>query len=466
MQKSKTAQEKISFIVTLAVLVLLVFTKVLLCPLGDLDELWNYNLCRGVSLGYVPYRDFGMVMMPLFTVLLSLPLHISRTLLMYRLSSALLLTASLVLYYHIASRETTRAVGRLLALVPAFLMNIVTYNDIMFMCVMVVYILLAKPLNIKRSVIIGAVCALGILSRQTTGVFLMIAVLLIVIVDTASRKYILQVVAGAASVLAIFGGLLIITGSFADFWDCCLFALIGSSHNSSVGSDIMPFAILIVLGCVADVVLWRKGRGKTDLYHLILGAILLTVAIPIADDLHIISSWCWFVIPIAKLISVYVVKNVKEYIVTLVSSLAAGAILFLNVYGAFGTVTDDHYAEFVGIPMYDGYIDGFAVIDGANHDFEAEGKNVVVLSSRACIFSIMSERFNPPFDLFLTGNLGTKDPLSIVAEVCSQDDVIILMPDNYREENWENPEGVYQYVIDNCTEIARYGSFAWYSPVK
>lgn len=68
MQKSKTAQEKISFIVTLAVLVLLVFTKVLLCPLGDLDELWNYNLCRGVSLGYVPYRDFGMVMMPLFTV--------------------------------------------------------------------------------------------------------------------------------------------------------------------------------------------------------------------------------------------------------------------------------------------------------------------------------------------------------------------------------------------------------------
>ena len=60
-----STKDKTTAGVAFAVLVLIVFVKVLLYPLGDLDELWNYNLCRGVSMGYVPYRDFSMVMMPL-----------------------------------------------------------------------------------------------------------------------------------------------------------------------------------------------------------------------------------------------------------------------------------------------------------------------------------------------------------------------------------------------------------------
>ena len=37
--------------IAIVFIALLVFIKTLLRPFGILDELWNYNLCRGVSMG-------------------------------------------------------------------------------------------------------------------------------------------------------------------------------------------------------------------------------------------------------------------------------------------------------------------------------------------------------------------------------------------------------------------------------
>ena len=466
MTESKRTLDKRSSIAAFAVLILLIFTKVLLCPLGDLDELWNYALCRSIAMGYVPYRDFGMVMTPLFTVLFSIPLLVSRTLLMYRLTTAVFFSVTAALYYGIATKATNRSIGMWLTLMLVFSMDVATYNSMLFLCVLIVFILLSKKIDGRISVSIGAVSALGILSRQTTGVFLMIAVMLFFIVDRSLRKYFLKVMAGAVAVLVVFAVCLVATGSFTDFWDCCLFALLVFSSNAFFDIGTMPYVLLIVAGAVIDVVMWRKDSNKISLYHLILGAVLLTVTIPIVDYLHVFSVGCWFIIPVAKLMSDYLAKYIKPMIVNCVNFLIVVVIMFLSVYGILGTVTDDRFAELRGIPMHDGYIDGFAVIDGANNDFRAEGNRVVVLSSRACIFSIMDEQVSPRFDVFLRGTQGTTEPVSIVAEVCGQDDTIILMPDDYYEENWQNPDGVVEYITNNCTEIARYGDFAWYSPVS
>ena len=406
-----------------------------------------------------------MVMMPLFTVLFSVPLHLSRTLLMDRVGAASLFTVMAVVYYRTASEKTGRDIGRFITLIAAFAMDIATYNGLFFLCVMLVYILLTKELTSRGAVILGTICSVSILCRQTSGVFLMIAVLIILLAAPALRRFTGWFIAGAASVMVLFAASLLITGSFADFWDCCLFALFSSGHNAAFSNDTLHYVLIIFIGIAADVVLLRKDKSKDHIYHLVLGAILITVGIPIVDLMHVCYAGLWFIIPNGELIKTYAGKNIKPVIMNVITAAAALGMLTLNVLGTSGTVTCSDYAELRGIPVYDGYLDGYAVIDEANREYRAEGKRVVILSSRACLFSIMDERFDPPFDLFLSGNLGTKEPVEIVDEVCGQGNVIILMPDDYPEENWENPEGVYESVVSHCTPFAQYGNFVWYRPV-
>ena len=82
------------------------------------------------------------------------------------------------------------------------------------------------------------------------------------------------------------------------------------------------------------------------------------------------------------------------------------------------------------------------------------------------MISILEGGFNPPYDLFLKGNLGTAHPLSFVEADCADEDTIILMPLDYDTENWENPSGVYEYITSHCEPVDSYGRFVWYRPVS
>ena len=460
-----STKEKAASVTAFAVLVLLVFTKVLLSPLGDLDELWNYNLCRGTAMGYVPYKDYGMVMMPLFTVLFSIPLHLSRTLLMYRIASAVMIVITAFVYYRAASERTDRLFGRFLAVAAAFSLDIATYNVLFFMFLTAAFILLTREMNTRTAVVTGILCSLSVLCRQTSGVFLLIAVLLIFLTAPSLRKLARSFLVGAVAVMAVFAGCLLITGSFEAFWDCCLFALLSGGHDAGINNDSLLSVIIIIAGLFLDIYLWRNERRKDHLYHLIFGAVLISVGIPIVDHTHICYAGLWFFIPVCEAVKKYAGKSIKPALMNILTAAAALMVFAVNAGGSLGTVRSSRYVELRGIPLYDGFIDGYSVIDEENRSIRAEGNRVVILSSRACLFSIMDGRFDPPFDLFLTGNTGTRDPVSIVEDVYRQEDTVILMPDDYPEENWENPEGVYESVVSHCTPFAQYGNFVWYRPV-
>jgi hypothetical protein len=59
---------KKEWIIVIALLVILT-SIIIIKPLNDLDEIWNYNFARNVHDGLVPYKDFNMLQMPLFIVI-------------------------------------------------------------------------------------------------------------------------------------------------------------------------------------------------------------------------------------------------------------------------------------------------------------------------------------------------------------------------------------------------------------
>lgn len=73
-----------------------VFSIIIVKPLGDLDELWNYNTARAITIGKIPYKDISMITTPLLPMITSIFLKlISNELIISRILSALLCTGIL-----------------------------------------------------------------------------------------------------------------------------------------------------------------------------------------------------------------------------------------------------------------------------------------------------------------------------------------------------------------------------------
>ena len=126
--KDTVSQPNRKFITAVLISGVILLVRMIFCVVGDMDEIWNYDLCRGVSMGYIPYRDFNMVMMPLFDWLFYIPLKISRTLLMYRIVSALWLTGIVAALYKKAVKKVGDDLAVFLSIVFSAFMDIFTYN--------------------------------------------------------------------------------------------------------------------------------------------------------------------------------------------------------------------------------------------------------------------------------------------------------------------------------------------------
>lgn len=463
--KDTVSQSNRKFITAVLISGVILLVRMIFCVVGDMDEIWNYDLCRGVSMGYIPYRDFNMVMMPLFDWLFYIPLKISRTLLMYRIVSSLWLTGIVAALYKKAVKQVGDDLAVFLSIVFSVFMDIFTYNALFFLFA-ILFCLIWEREDLKyRMPLLGAVSMLSVLSRQTSGGILLILGLIIVI-RCADKKDRMRSVLGYLTGFGIVGSIFLIyllaTGSFVQFWDYCFFAMFMSEGNSGFQIASIPLLLIVALGIAADILDYRKTQNRNSIIHLLLGLTVVTITIPIVDRLHTMYSVMWFAVPI---VAVFRKKYSKKITANLFTIMDFGAVALglIFVYLSFsGSIYADNIEELRYVPL-PGYIQAYKDISDINKLYEDKGYSVTVFSQDAALISVVGGRFEPPYDLFLKGNLGTTDPMTYPVAACSEPDSIILITDDYRD-GWENPEGVYEYVTSHGQPVYSYSQYVWYMP--
>ena len=79
-----------------------VFSIIIIKPINDLDELWNYNTARAVSEGLIPYKDISMITTPLLPMITSVFLKlITNEVIVSRILAALIWTGIIFTIYKI-----------------------------------------------------------------------------------------------------------------------------------------------------------------------------------------------------------------------------------------------------------------------------------------------------------------------------------------------------------------------------
>lgn len=79
-----------------------VFSMIIIKPISNLDEIWNYNTARAISEGLNPYKDISMITTPLLPMVTAIFLKlIVNEIIVSRILAALLWTGILFTIYKI-----------------------------------------------------------------------------------------------------------------------------------------------------------------------------------------------------------------------------------------------------------------------------------------------------------------------------------------------------------------------------
>ena len=93
----KIKQNKI-LIIELITIFIITFLFNIICSSFQLDELWNYGFSYNISNGLIPYKDFNMIVTPLFPMIGAIFLMIfGKSLVVFHIFNAIICT---FIFYH------------------------------------------------------------------------------------------------------------------------------------------------------------------------------------------------------------------------------------------------------------------------------------------------------------------------------------------------------------------------------
>lgn len=471
-EKMAKADKTKRILIFCLIITVMTFIKVMFWSFGDLDELWNYNMSRGVVMGLVPYRDFNMVMTPLYAFISSIALLVCRTLIAYRISCSIILSVLMLLVFKAVSEKTNPYYALPSALLCLLFSGVVTYNTLFMIFALIIYLLLLQDNSGTRNFLTGLAAAGAALSRQTSGgiLILILFVILAVHLDGEAKgerkiKDILLYLAGGLVPCTAFLIYLLATGAFASFWDYCFFGLFTFGNgNGDFQIAALPYLFIALLGIICDISFVKTDR-KTAITHLLTGIPVLLISFPIIDSVHTSYAAIWFLIPVVRYIENRFGRQLSKKISVFLSAVLAIVISAMTVFGVVGCGIIRSSSELKGVLADGALTDDYYNLAEKCQAYEEQGYKVTVLSNSAVLVSIVKGDIDPVFDMFNKGNFGVNEPLKYIQDICCEDNSLILMPDDYPTEGWQNPEGVYEYVTSHCEEVDSYGRFKLYKPV-
>lgn len=497
------------------VIIIFIFalSVIILRPLSNLDEMWNYNFARNVANGLLPYKDFNIVQMPLLSFICGLFLKlITNEMIVMRILAAILCTGILYSIYKILKFLKVPTNISILFLVAIGYIGkdlwCIDYNwATLLVALNIIYIELKQlknnnyellTPNFNTDIILGILAGICMGFKQTTGLIISIVVLgyqLFWVHNKEELKKYFSIfknrIKGFLIPVGILFLYLICTGSINDFVN---YTILGIKHFSNyipyiklfdeeiitkTLAFIVPTTIaymilrtVIIRFCIRKKII--KKEKNFNLYILLAYSLtMMIVAYPIADKIHfiigntiVIVLLLYFIIENLKTIIMKISKKIKDkprkiisiIIKTIVDVIACIIIIQILKYAYYNY--KDYSNERLNTKEHFQYIPSsenteYSITEVGDYILqnEEEGIHTYILDSDAAMYMIPINKYNKDYDMFLKGNLGNKSEDDIINELKEKESIKILIKKPQFALNWQVPRKVITYIRENCKKI-------------
>lgn len=402
-------------------------------PLVD-DELFNYGFSYSILNGLVPYKDFNMIITPLFNYLLAFILAImGKKLIVYHLVIALIIVGVFSISYKLIGK------GAFVLYLLMLIFPYIGYNTFalgLLFCLF--YIRGKKNEEIWEPIIISMM----FLTKQTLGLMVIPSLLF-----SKNRKKTFFIYLVSCLGFLLF---LVLTGATGEFFDYCLFGLFDFADKNATGINLFAIAELIIILGLSYYS--YKLKDKEIMFCLM----FQVVTLPIINYYHFTTSF----VPVVYLLFKYFKDKSYFFLFTMTAMiLCFGCFNFLLFMLGDNYKTLTYYGKdnFMKGRVVGMFMES-AIDDTAEFIEKYDDYDVYYFGFLAYLTKLNLDMPINKYDLINNGNMGYKGKDRYIAEVdsnCKKNKCLIFIND-YIGENSDTLQvnkDILEYVKNNYTSI-------------
>lgn len=446
-------KKKVFNIIIFGVLVIIaVLNSYRYTVLYSLDEVWAYGFGYNISNGLIPYKDFNMVIGPIFPYFLSIILSIfGKKLIIYHIVVGLMVG---VITY-LASKKI-----KIYAILIYLAMLIYSSNGYNTSTLLLLFILLRvldkekntsmeQPLNNKfkiSEIVIPIIISIMTLTKQTLGILTIPS-----LIYSKNKKKTIEIY---LVIFLMFLGYLILNNNLVEFLDYCIFGLFDfASKNTLIRPIYLILEVVIIILLLFSLI--KSKFKRKDIFYVLL---YQTIVLPIVELNHFVLGYSAFI---------YILfqdKKLEDYMKKgLFISLTILEIYLIFITNTLFVIRDREYFEYY---PKNTYMNGRLVSNVMDEYVEEVGDYINKYSDyKLYIFNNYSYfiklDLNIPinkFDLINNGNMGYNGEERYVEElkdICSKEKCLFIIneSDLDNEEYSQISKKILEYVVNNNDKI-------------
>ena len=483
---------------------LIASSNIFIQQLSNLDEMWIYNFGRNIINGLLPYKDFNIIITPLFAYISAGFLKIfDDEMIVLRFAEAFQTALILFMCFKILSKlEINKGISLLFALGIYFLYSksfCFDYNwAVLLVLLIILYIELQNKekleFNFKKDLFIGILAGISILLKQTSGIALSIVVIVYRILEIRSTKDLKQLrgialtrLLGVLIPILFFAIYLSVNNIWTEFIDYTILGLKTFSNkipytrlleNGYILGYVMPVLLAIIIIVSAITLVLRKTQNQEYIkkLHTLMAFDIAEVVViyPISDIMHFAVGTICILLTVLYLLHIWFVyvldiknEKVKKYSNNLFDYLA---ITFFTMLTAVSTMTTIRYFEGT---QNEKYLNHFKYIKTRENLYEVvkeldeyiqdNDKDIIILDSMASVINIPINKYYKNYDMFNLGNFGKKGEDGIIEDLKYRNNTLILLKKEVYGNNWQQPNKVINYVRETFSVEGEIGVFNIYT---
>ena len=153
-------------IIELCIIFLLTLIFNLMCNTLTHDEVWNYGFAYNIANDLIPYKDFNMVITPLFPILGAIFMTIfGKSLVIYHIFNAIICTW---IFYYMKKNNSKSYY------IPYYILLFNALPNYSLFCILLLYILMDMESKKTNDYLVGIFLGLTFLTKQNIGIYLCI----------------------------------------------------------------------------------------------------------------------------------------------------------------------------------------------------------------------------------------------------------------------------------------------------
>lgn len=481
-------------------LFLFIFSFIIVKPIENLDELWNYNMARAIYEGLIPYKDISMVITPLLSFINAGFLFLfGNNLVVMRILAALLCSSILYVTFKIFMLLIKEIK---ISVIFTFILGILMIEDFcidynffsIFLILIILYLelkkndnenkLLENLANAKSNILIGILAGCVILTKQTIGAIVSFIAVIYPMFWIRNKsdfkifiKIAMQRVLGIIVPLILMLIYLLVTGALDDFISYTILGVftfsnkIGYANLLKQDFVIKMLAIVVPISVVLMILYSILGKGKTINTNFKILTIYslspLIIVYPISDRIHFLIGS--YIVIIAILYSLFLVarylldktdfKN-KKFILNSVGIIVCMIMFVFTltdiVENGIIYVQSDETEKNHEINHYENLIINPYLLNRIKEIDEfitnQNGKKVYILDSEAAVYNIPLDIYYKDYDMFNLGNFGkdgVEGIINRIKEEAESEECLYLVRNPSYNYNWQTPFDAIKYVQNN-----------------